>query len=242
MASSSPYFRVSTRIKAWLVKAWRNVRIAYQTPIPLYLIEHQMRTPKIQGVKLRAYTTDDFAACRVIHDLNAPNRFPEDSKIQHEEYLQEQPKTNLVAEIDGKIIGCGGYVLQHPDYVTFVYGLVHPNYQRLGIGRLLFFGRLAQLQPLEGHTIIAICTVKAALLYFKQYGFIIQPDTWKDTSGFEHPIAMTAVNAVLIQRARSYLERVGVPYPDLRTIPAVNSKLLMQSLIEQQQEPLNPSS
>lgn len=226
---------MATWIKARLEDAWRSIRMAYQTPIPRYLLEHQMRTPKIQGAKLRAYRPDDFATCRNIHDLNAPNRFPEDSKIQHEEYLQESPQTNLVAEIDGKVVGCGGYVLQHPDYVTFVYGLVHPHYQRMGIGRLLFFGRIAQLQPLEGDTIIVICTVKAALPYFKKYGFVVQPDTWKDTSGIEHPIAMAAVNAELIQRARNYLERVGVQYPDLRAVPAMNPMPWKKAFAEQQE-------
>lgn len=241
MGKRSPYLGMASWIKTRLEDVWRSIWIAYQTPIPRYLLEHEMRTPKIQGVKLRTYSPDDFAACREIHDLNVPNRFPEDSKIQHEEYLQELPETNLVAEMDGKVIGCGGYILNHPDYVTFVYGLVHPHYQRIGVGRLLFFGRIAQLQLLESDTIIVICTVKAALPYFKKYGFVVQPSTWKDTSGLEHPIAMAAVNSELIQRARSYLERVGVEYPDLRASPVINSMLWKQALAEQQ-KPLNPSN
>lgn len=230
MAKRSLHLRMASWIKTRLEDAWRSIRIAYQTPIPRYLLEHEMRAPKIQGVKLRAYRPDDFDACREIHDLNAPNRFPEDSKIQHEEYLQGLPQTNLVAEIDGKVIGCGGYILNHPDYITFVYGLVHPHYQRMGVGRLLFFGRIAQLQLLESDTIIVICTVKAALPYFKKYGFVVQPNTWNDTFGLEHPIAMAAVNAELIQRARNYLERVGVENPNLKAVPALSSRLRKEDL------------
>lgn len=239
MANIDPALQVFARIKQWLNTAWRSVCFAYQTPIPRFMIELEMKLPKIRRVQLRPYAPDDFAACRTIHDLNAPNRFPEDSKIHHEKYLRQVPQTNLVAEIDGKVIGCGGYELQHPDYATFVFGLVHPDYQNLGIGRLLFFGRIAQLPLLEGDTMIAINTVKAALPYFKKFGFVAQPITWKDASGTEHPFAMSAINATLIRRARDYLKRVGVPYPDLRVIPAANPKGCEQWLAEQQEQ-LNP--
>ncbi len=206
---------IFARIKTWMMGCGRAIRLAYQTPIARYALELEMRPPKLHGMVLRAYRPEDFEACRLIYELNAPNRFPKEVSQEHEEYLRQPPEANLIVELDHQIIGCGGLILNHPDCASFVYGLVHPEYQQLGVGRLLFFGRIAILPPLEKDTFIFIATVKPALSYYERFGFILTDHSWKDESGCEHPSAVTAVNAAIIQKARDYLSRNEIDCPDM---------------------------
>ena len=212
-------------LKAWALDVCRVIREAAQTPIPRYAMDYQMCSPKLRGVTLRAYRPEDFEACRLIHDLNAPNRFPEESGKQHEEYLQKEPEGYLVAEFENEIIGCGGISLRHSDFAIFAYGLVHPKYQQMGIGRLLFFARVALLPTLETDALIYICAVKASLPYYQKFGFVALDEGWKDASGCDHPTAIMAVNAQIIERARDYLQRVRVPCPDLGSLKPENAGL-----------------
>lgn len=211
---------------SWFRYAWGRVRLAFQLPPPRYLIEYQMTFPRLQGVRLRQYVPEDFDACRELYELNATERFPQDVELDQVRYLRQGLPSNLIAELDGRIIGCGGYVLQHPDFATFVYGLVHPEFQKMGVGRLLMFGRLAQLPVIGGDTTVAICTVKKARSYYEQFDFKVLPDPWKDSKGGEHPMAALCVNAYIICAARRYLETLGIPFPDLRHIPPLRSHLV----------------
>ena len=215
MGKPPPSTRREDSVKDWLVHVWHTIRVAAQTPIPRYLVETEMCSPKLQGVTLREYCPKDFEVCRELYELNAPGRFPADIRLRQLGYLREQGKTLLVAEFKSQVIGCGGLVLHNPDLATLVYGLVHPDFQRMGVGRLLFYGRVSLLPTLDIDTLIVIHAVRRSLSYYRQFGFAEHPHRWKDSAGGEHPSATLVVNAHIIQRARDYLRIVRVPCPDL---------------------------
>lgn len=216
----------------WLQYLWRRFRFGFRLPHPRYLVENQMLPPRIQGVGLRRYEDKDFDACRALHDLNATDRFPQDSAFDQIRYLRSSSRTKLVAEVNGEVIGCGGYQLHHPDFVTFVYGLVHPRCQGAGIGRLLVFARVAQLPLIKTETCVQIATVKRAMSYYEQFAFQSSGLSWKDSKGVEHPHATLCLNAYIIAMARRYLETLGVPFPDLRDEPPTNPQLVREANAE----------
>jgi ribosomal protein S18 acetylase RimI-like enzyme len=77
----------------------------------------------------------------------------------------------LVAEIDGHVVGCGGYFgRQHMELANL---MVMPNYRRRGIGQALLVKRLEHLQakgyPLATTTILA--TNEASLGNVRKQGF-----------------------------------------------------------------------
>ncbi|WP_345735768.1 GNAT family N-acetyltransferase [Prosthecobacter algae] len=209
-----------------LLHAWDHVWLALRLPLPRYLMEVQMKSPRLRGVRLRQYRESDFEACRMLCDLNAPGRFPRGTAEAQIEYLQTVPERNLVAEVDGQVIGCGGYLLNHPNHAILVFGLVHPAYQKMGVGRLLFFARIVQMPLIRTDTIIQIATVKAALPYYRQFGFEPQPTFWEDEEKGKHPLALMAVNAEGIRRVKHYLKLAQVPYPDLSELPPEKPMLL----------------
>lgn len=214
---------------SWFSHVWSGISLGLHMPLPRYKMEQQMRHPRLRGVTLRQYQPADYEVCREICDLNAPGRFPSDTAEDHERYLKEVPVRNLVAEVNGRVIGCGGYDLSHPNHAMFVYGLVHPDYQQIGIGRLLFFGRLAQMPLLEVESAVQIATVPRSLPYYQKFGFQLLEEPWLDSLDNPHPRAIVGVNAHLIRRAKEYLQTVGVSCPDLTHLPPTEAALLLPS-------------
>ena len=213
-ATSPPRF--GSGFLTWIRRVWRQFRFSLNESPPRFNLQLQMRPPRLEGVALRQYRLGDFQDCLELCRLNAPDRFPSDTLAEFEKYLKERPQHYLVVEHQGRIIACGGYTMHHLDFMTFVYGLVHPDWQGQGIGRVLFFGRVAQLPLIEKDTLIQICAVQRSLPYYQKLGFTMCAETWKDEEGHEHPIALLAVNSFLIYRSQQYLQKVDVPCPDLR--------------------------
>lgn len=214
---------------SWLRRAWGDLRLSIQLGPPRYLIEHQMVMPRLKSVSLRQYTDDDFEVCRMLCELNAPGRLPKNTVYDQVSFLRYPSRTNLIAELHGKVIGCGGYLLIHPDYACLAYELVHPDYQQLGVGRLLLFARITQLPEVEGDSFLLINTVEKACRYCEQFGFIRQAEPWKDGTGGEHLRAVMAINAHIIKAARRYLQALNISYPDLRHIPPMHQHLVRDS-------------
>lgn len=207
------------RLTPWFRRVWNHLRLVVQTPFPRYAVEYEMQFPRLLSARLRQSVVGDAPACRELYAINAPGRFPTETVRDHEAYLASNPAQKLVVEVDGRVVGCGGYQLVHPNYATFVYGLVHPRYQKVGVGRLLMFGRIAQLPIIETRTAIAICAVQTSLPYYHKYGFKVV-DAWEDSSGEKHPVAALFIDAEVIRRAQNYLKVIGVPAPDLTHLPA----------------------
>lgn len=157
-------------------------------------------------------------ACLELCRLNSKDRFPHDTVTVFEEDLRGEIIHYMVMEHDGRIIASGGYYLRNLDYVTFAYGLVHPDYQGQGLGRVLFFARLAMLPIIQAATCIHICAVQKSLPYYQKLGFAEISENWVDNQGNSHPNAMLSVNAFLIGCAWQYLEKTGIPFPDLRPL------------------------
>jgi [ribosomal protein S18]-alanine N-acetyltransferase len=225
-------------------RAWRWFREALYEPLPRYRLQLQMRPPQLQGVLSRQYQLGDFQACLELCRLNAPDRFPGDTLADFEAYLKEQPPHYLVVEHEGRIIASRGYAMHYLDFVNFVYGLVHPDWQKQGLGRLLFFARVAQLPFIESDTWIQICAVQKSLPYYEKLDFVVVTETWKDADEQDHPIAQMTVNAFLIYRSQQYLQKVGVSYPDRRAIQPEGLILLKdrEPVVEMPEEtPTSPS-
>ncbi len=211
---------------SWLRHAWGNLCLRFRLPPVQYLIEYEMDLPQLRGVSLRQYREEDFAACRLLYDLNVKKQGVKDSGLNQIFLLRNLPEMTLVAEHNGSIIGCATYVLKTSNYAILALALVHPDYQRMGVGRLLLFGWIAQLPLIEGPTVLQAFPNKRILGYFKRYGFEKAAEGWKDPTGKEHDYVMQSVNSDIINAARRYLQAVKVPFPDLSHLPPIHQHLV----------------
>lgn len=100
---------------------------------------------------------DLFALWNIQPGFDRGLRSIDDSEAGIAKFLQRNPSTCFVAEEDGKIIG--GILAGHDGRRGYIYhAIVHPDYQRKGIGKLLADNACEALQA-EGIT-------KAGMLVF----------------------------------------------------------------------------
>lgn len=88
----------------------------------------------------RPYQPSDRAGCLALLHQRDPQREP-----QFAAYLDAGPSHFYVLQHDGQLLACGG-LRQHTDHDELVWGMVAPQWERRGVGRLLLMLRTRQSQ------------------------------------------------------------------------------------------------
>src|SRR5947208_16948619 len=93
---------------------------------------------------VRPYSAADREACLGVFDSIAYGE-----RIPFEEFLEALPGPYFVMEHDGTIVGCGGFQLE-PSVAWLKWGMIHRDWQRRGLGRLLLMYRLKEINKAGG--------------------------------------------------------------------------------------------
>lgn len=123
---------------------------------------------------IRAYQPSDREACLSIFDANTPPSFLPSERADFEGWLDgpESSAEYLVMEGTPGVVACGGLWLnkdpQQP--AGFVWGMVHPDWQRQGLGDALTRVRLARLQAL-GVAQAVLDTSQLTAPFYARMGF-----------------------------------------------------------------------
>lgn len=147
--------------------------------LPNIDVEKLTKKPLPKAFTLRPWKPGDSSACMEIYRLNAPDRFPTEVEKDFEERLTKDDRSLMVVELHGRVIACGGHA-QTKDEAWLCYGLIHPDYQKQGVGRLLLLSRLARFGVPPG-ICVRICAVEASIGYYQQFGL------WYSEDGESHP-------------------------------------------------------
>ena len=164
--------------------------------------------PLPKGFKIRHWQPSDASSCMSLYRLNAPGRFPAEVEKDFEERLTKNDQPMLVIELGGCVIACGGNSSQK-DEAWLSYGLIHPDYQRQGIGRLLLLSRLARFEMTHG-ICVSICAVTDSVGYYEQFGFK-RFSLWFSENGGAHPIAGTSLHPEHQSEIIQFLQKEGYP-------------------------------
>lgn len=170
------------------------------------------RKPLPKAFAVRLWKPEDSSACMEIYRLNAPGRFPIEVEKVFEERLTKNDSSLLVVELHGRVIACGGQS-QTKDEAWLCYGLIHPDHQRQGIGRLLLLTRLARFELPPG-ICVRICAVEASVGYYQQFGFG-QFGLWYSEDGASHPLAGISLHPVHLKKIVQFLHEEGYPPPPI---------------------------
>ncbi len=171
--------------------------------------------PLPKGLEVRVFAPEDTEACLSIYRMNAPGRFPEDVEQDFVMLLEKNDSTMLVIQQDGHIVACGG-VVRDKTHSDLCYGLIHPEHQNQGIGRLLLLARLARLEVSQPFC-VKIHAVKASIGYYERLGFA-RYARWFSQSGEAHPSAGVSLHPEDHQTITQFLINEGYP-----VIPAISS-------------------
>lgn len=101
-------------------------------------------------VWIRAYRPEARAPCLALFDASTPGFFLPAERPDFVAWLNrlDGPGEYCVTQGDAGVLGCGGiWLRENPtDPAGFVWGTVHPDHQRQGVGTLLARWGLARLQ------------------------------------------------------------------------------------------------
>jgi GNAT superfamily N-acetyltransferase len=168
---------------------------------------------RLSPLNFRQVEPTDVPQCLELYDVNEPGRFPEGVRQDYETCLVARRSYMLVAEKNGRLVASGGlHYLRRRDVATLCYGLVHPDFHRMGIGTALVLTRLALLKSDEPSYRVFIAAVAKSMDFYRRFGFV-HHDYWQDKHGQLHPTGLLMFTSGEIRECRELLASQGISYP-----------------------------
>ncbi len=137
----------------------------------------------MRTISIRRYTPADRPACHEIFMSNIPVYFTPAEEALYLRWLDGQdgvlpPEPGddetcyFVVERDGIVVGCGGWgVRLNADHATLIWGAVHRDAHRQGIGEALTAYRLADFRRVHPGMQITIDTSHRTAAFYERFGF-----------------------------------------------------------------------
>jgi uncharacterized protein (TIGR02246 family) len=124
------------------------------------------------SLRFRDYLPSDRDACLAIFDSNVPLYFGAAERGEFAAFLADLRCRYLVAEVDGAIVGCGGfYIVREGRHGGLAWGMVACAWQRRGIGARLLQTRLDWLSREPSIDGVRINTSQHTAAFFERFGF-----------------------------------------------------------------------
>jgi len=150
-------------VSAWIKRAFRR-RGRFD---PTVGAEH------IRSTRVRRFSELDTGACRKLYELNEPGRFPSGYVDEFLRTLKSPLHLNLVVEAHGEVAAVGG-ICRTPESASgcsLVFGMVHPNHHKQGLGTTLLLARLAALSRPPGVWWTFLSSAGDSSTFFRRFGF-----------------------------------------------------------------------
>ncbi|MFN8441775.1 MAG: GNAT family N-acetyltransferase [Caldilineaceae bacterium] len=152
----------------------KNLVVAEAGDSSFSVLVQSYQTP----LQLRTYTAIDQDACLAIFDSNRPRFFAAEDRAEFENFLNEPRCDYFVIEAKGEIVGCGGFWLdKEHGRAGLVWGMVHNNHHRQGIGRYLLLARLQTIGLQVADTTVLLNTSQQPVGFYARFGFEVQKIT-----------------------------------------------------------------
>lgn len=119
---------------------------------------------------VRPCLPSDHNACLAVFDSNLPDCFAAADRAEFENFLRASSAPYFVMEHDNAILGCGGYYLAD-GVARLTWGMVHRDWQRRGLGRLLLLYRLREISKTGGSPMVQLATSPTTARFFERQGF-----------------------------------------------------------------------
>ncbi len=123
-------------------------------------------------LKIRPFTVADRVEVINLLRLNTPQYFNKSEEEDLEDYLENKTEDYFVAELDDVIVGAGGINYFPAEKTARIsWDIVHPGYQKKGIGKQLLLYRLEKLRPLTSVKKIVVRTTPLVAGFYENFGF-----------------------------------------------------------------------
>lgn len=134
-------------------------------------------------ISIRPYHPTDRSACLEIFSSNIPTFFTQEEEPYFIEWLDglelsahgksaDGVAYYFVAEVDGKVLGCGGWgIREGADHATLIWGAVHQDHHRVGIGDALTKYRIEDFRRCYATFPMTIDTSHRTAAFYERFGF-----------------------------------------------------------------------
>lgn len=128
----------------------------------------------------RPFEATDRRACLALLDANTPEFFGANERPDFEKFMDDLPGPYLVLVDGNRIIGCGGYCIEEANasdgpsdirVARTTWGMVHPDYKGLGLGKLLFQHRRQMIKASGDADRIRVVTSQYIAGFFTKLDF-----------------------------------------------------------------------
>lgn len=124
------------------------------------------------GMFIRKYLENDREKLIELLRFNTPQYFSLIEEKDLLEYLQHHSSDHYVLEMDGVIVGCGGFTITDDGRQARIsWDFFHPDQQGNGLGAALINFRIQKIKEIEGITTITVRTSQFAYKFYEKFGF-----------------------------------------------------------------------
>jgi len=134
------------------------------------------------NIQIRPYHDSDKPVLIALLRLNIPDYFAPSEEADFAEYLERYLEYYFVVEVDGIILGSGGFNLTEDHKTAKIsWDLFHPDSQGKGLGSALTRFRIQQIQSIDGIELISVRTSQLVYPFYQKFGFVtkaVVKDYW----------------------------------------------------------------
>lgn len=132
--------------------------------------------------------------------LNTPQYFAKEEEDDLIYYFDNHAHDYFVAEIGGQVVGSGGFNLTDDKHIGKIsWDIIHPDFQRKGIGLQLLRFRIMRIKKIVSIVSISVRTSQHAYLFYEKSGFKLKEvvkDYW--AKGFDLYLLDCNINRITI--------------------------------------------
>ncbi len=132
---------------------------------------------------IRSYKEEDRPRLIEVFNLNVPEHFAAAELKDLEGYLDKLPETYSIIEVDDKIVGGVGCVVEKDLSGSITWIFTDPEYARRGLGKMAVEHCFDILKQDKRVTVFKARTSQTAYRFFEKVGFHVthtQKDYWAD--------------------------------------------------------------
>lgn len=120
-------------------------------------------------ILFRPYCEADHQTCTAIFDANCPGFFAPNERQDYEEFLKGVSGDYEVCEVDGKVVGAFGLIVDGEHSKTLCWILLDPKTQGIGLGTTIL-ERVIQQSRMSQTKVVHIAASDKSAPFFARFG------------------------------------------------------------------------
>ncbi|MCX2451847.1 GNAT family N-acetyltransferase [Pedobacter sp. PLR] len=122
-------------------------------------------------INIREHQTADRERILTLLRLNTPAYFSAEEEADLIDYLDHFADNYYVLEVDGEVLGCGGFNLSEDGETGKIsWDIFHPDSQGKGLGTALTRFRIQKIKEISGVKRISVRTSQMAYQFYEKFG------------------------------------------------------------------------